>query len=249
VLACKEWGKGDPIVLVHGFTQSGEAWESLASRLADRHRVIAVDAPGHGGSAAVRADLWESGALIGETAGAATYVGYSMGGRMLLHLALRRPDLVARLVLVSATAGMDDAAERAARRASDEKIAQRIERDGVEGFVTWWLERPIFATLPRHAAAIDSRLGGTADGLASNLRLTGTGQQEPTWDRLGQLDMPVLVMAGALDRPYVARAERMVAAIGPNATPAIIEGAGHACHLEQPDAWLATLEAWLAATA
>jgi pimeloyl-ACP methyl ester carboxylesterase len=152
-------------------------------------------------------------------------------------------------VLVSATAGMDDAAERAARRASDEKIAQRIERDGVEGFVTWWLERPIFATLPRHAAAIDSRLGGTADGLASNLRLTGTGQQEPTWDRLGQLDMPVLVMAGALDRPYVARAERMVAAIGPNATPAIIEGAGHACHLEQPDAWLATLEAWLAATA
>jgi 2-succinyl-6-hydroxy-2,4-cyclohexadiene-1-carboxylate synthase len=249
VLASKEWGEGDPIVLVHGFTQSSQAWEALAARLAARYHVVAVDAPGHGGSAGVRADLWESGTRIGEVGGPATYVGYSMGGRMVLHVALRRPDLVRRLVLVSATAGMDSAEERAARRASDEEIAQRIERDGIEAFVAWWLERPLFATLSRQAAAIDSRMGGTVEGLASNLRLTGTGQQEPTWDRLHQLAMPVLVMAGALDRPYVARAERMVGAIGANATLAIVEGAGHACHLERPDAWLSALEGWLDATA
>jgi 2-succinyl-6-hydroxy-2,4-cyclohexadiene-1-carboxylate synthase len=242
------WGKGEPVVLVHGFTQSAGAWGPLAERLAAGYRVVAVDAPGHGRSAAVRADLWQSAALIGEAGGPATYIGYSMGGRMALHLALSRSDLVRRLVLVSATAGIDDPGQRAARLASDEDIARRIERDGVDAFVAWWLRRPIFATLPAEAAAVDSRLGGTVAGLASNLRRTGTGTQEPTWDRLGELAMPVLVIAGALDRPYVERAERMATAIGANAELAVIEGAGHACHLEAPDVWLEAVEGWLTAT-
>jgi 2-succinyl-6-hydroxy-2,4-cyclohexadiene-1-carboxylate synthase len=248
VLATTVWGKGDPVVLVHGFTQSAGAWQGLAERLAIGQRVIGVDAPGHGRSAAVRADLWESAAQLGQAGGAATYVGYSMGGRMVLHLALARPDLVRRLVLISTTAGIEDEAQRAQRRASDEEIATRIERDGVATFVRWWLERPIFATLPPEAAAVDSRLGGTVKGLASSLRLAGTGTQQPAWDRLGELDMPVLVMAGALDQPYCQRAERMAAAIGANAELAVIPDAGHACHLEAREAWLGVIEPWLART-
>jgi 2-succinyl-6-hydroxy-2,4-cyclohexadiene-1-carboxylate synthase len=245
VLSTKRWGKGDPVVLVHGFTQSAGAWAPLAERLAAFHTVIAVDAPGHGDSAAVEANLPDGAAMIGEAGGAGSFIGYSMGGRFALHLALAAPQLVHRLVLVSATAGIDDPAERAARRASDELIAQRIEHDGVEPFVRWWLSLPLFSTLPPSAAAVDSRLGGTAAGLASSLRLAGTGAQQPLWHRLGELSMPVLVMAGALDGAYRARAERIVAGIGANAELAVIDGAGHAVHLERPDAWLAVVGPWL----
>ena len=246
MLETRVWGKGDPVVVIHGFTQSAGSWAPLAERLADRHRVIAVDAPGHGGSSEVRAGLWNGAALIGEAGGPAAYVGYSMGGRFALHLALARPHLVERLVLVSATAGIDDAGERAERRASDEAIAERVERDGVEKFVRWWLGRPLFATLPGEAAALDSRLGGSAAGLASSLRLAGTGTQQPLWDRLGELSMPVLVVAGALDDAYRQRADRLAVGIGPNAALEIIESAGHACHLERQEAWLAAVTPFLA---
>jgi len=138
-------------------------------------------------------------------------------------------------VLISATAGIDDPAERAARRRSDETLADRIEDEGLEPFLRWWLTQPLFATLPSEAADLDGRLGGTATGLASSLRLAGTGTQEPLWDRLDRLSMPVLVVAGELDAKYVQLAERLAAGIGSSARLAVIPGAGHACHLEQPD--------------
>ncbi len=245
-LHLEQRGAGPTVGLIHGFTQSAASWEPFAKRLADLWRLVAVDAPGHGRSADVRADLWESAALVGATVGEATYVGYSMGGRVALHLALARPDLVAGLVLVSATAGIDDPAERAARRASDEQLARRVEAEGVEAFVAWWLTLPLFATLPASASALETRLGGSAAGLASSLRLAGTGEQEALWDRLGELSMPVLVVAGALDLAYAERARRLVDGIGQGATLAVLPGAGHACHLEQLDLFSATVRKWLA---
>ncbi len=237
------------MALIHGFTQSGPSWDPVVAGLAADHAVVTVDAPGHGGSADVRADLWEGAALIGNAVGPATYVGYSMGGRLALHLALGRPDLVERLVLVSTSAGIDDDADRARRRADDEALARRIERDGVEAFVRWWLTRPLFATLPAEAAALDSRLGGDRNGLASSLRLAGAGTQAPLWDRLGELAMPVLVVAGELDAVYRAHARRLAATIGSGPAVALVAGAGHACHLERPAAFTEVLSAWLARTA
>ncbi|MCU4183645.1 alpha/beta fold hydrolase [Acidiferrimicrobium sp. IK] len=248
-LHIEEWGAGPTVGLVHGFTQSAASWEPVAGRLADRWRLVAVDAPGHGRSAAVNTDLWEGAELIGATVGPASYVGYSMGGRLALHLALARPDLVDALVLVSATAGIDDPEERAARRAADERLAERVEAEGVEAFVAWWLTRPLFATLPAASAAIESRLGGSAAGLASSLRLAGTGTQQPLWDRLGELAMPVLVIAGSLDGAYTERAQRLAAGIGPGATLEVLAGAGHACHLEQPEAFASTVREWLTGVA
>jgi 2-succinyl-6-hydroxy-2,4-cyclohexadiene-1-carboxylate synthase len=248
MLHVTRWGAGSAVVAVHGFTQSGQAWGPFGALLGAAHRVVAVDAPGHGGSADVDADLWAGAELIATAGGAApaAYLGYSMGGRFALHVALRRPARVRRLVLISATGGLDTEGERAARRAADDALAAQVERDGVAAFVAWWLERPLFATLSPAAAGVDARLGGTAAGLASSLRRAGTGTQEPLWDRLGELEMPVLVIAGALDEPYAARAERLTAAIGANATLAIVAGAGHACHLEQPDAVWAAVEPFLA---
>jgi len=235
-LHVETWGHGDPLILVHGFTQSAQAWGRLGDDLGRRHRVIALDAPGHGGSAAVRADLTAGADLM--AAGVrerAAWAGYSMGGRYALHVALRHPEQVERLVLISATAGIDDPAERAVRRRSDAALADRIEKEGLEPFLRWWLAQPLFSTLPPEAAELDSRLGGTATGLASSLRLAGTGTQEPLWDQLDRLSMPVLVVAGELDEKYVQLARRLVAGIGSGARLAVVPGAGHACHLEQPD--------------
>jgi 2-succinyl-6-hydroxy-2,4-cyclohexadiene-1-carboxylate synthase len=168
-----------------------------------------------------------------------------MGGRLCLHLALACPDRVRALVLVGATPGIEDAAERAARAAADAELAARIERIGLEAFVDEWLRQPLFAGLGPEAACREERLEGTAAGLAASLRRMGTGAQEPLWGRLGELAMPVLILAGARDAKFAALGERMAAAIGPGATFASIPGAGHAAHLEQPAAVAARVRVWL----
>jgi 2-succinyl-6-hydroxy-2,4-cyclohexadiene-1-carboxylate synthase len=234
------------VVLIHGFTQSARAWGQIGFELSREHQVTALDAPGHGRSAQVQTSLAVGADLLAAAAPVpAAWIGYSMGGRYAMHVALQHPDQVERLVLVSATAGIDDETERAARRRSDEVLARRVEQEGLEPFVRWWLEQPLFATLPPEAAELDSRLTGTAAGLAGSLRLAGTGSQEPLWDRVSSLNMPVLVVAGELDVKYVQLAERLAAAIGSSARLAVISGAGHACHLERTDLFLDVVEPFL----
>ncbi len=247
MLHVERWGKGEPLVLVHGFTQSARSWGPVGLALGAGHAVIAVDAPGHGRSAGVATDLCGGADLMADTIDEpADWLGYSMGGRYVLHVALRHPALVRRLVLVSATGGMDDPADRTRRRASDEALASRIETDGVPAFVDWWLAQPLFASLPRPAAAIEDRLANTEPGLASSLRLAGTGTQEPLWTSLDRIRVPVLVVVGERDQAYVAHGQRLVRSIGPNATLAVIPDAGHACHLEAPDPFLAAAQPFLA---
>jgi 2-succinyl-6-hydroxy-2,4-cyclohexadiene-1-carboxylate synthase len=232
--------------LVHGFTQTSACWAPIDDDLGGDHELVLVDAPGHGESADVRANLWEAGRVVVAAGGEGTYLGYSMGGRMCLHAALARPDAVTRLVLVSSTAGIADVIEREARHQADDALADHLVEVGVESFVDEWLTQPLFETLPPERAHRQARLANTAEGLASSLQLAGTGTQDPSWDRLRELDMPVLVVAGALDRKYAALAERLVAGIGTNAELAVVAGAGHTVHLEQPEAFLSTLRAWLA---
>ena len=240
-------GAGPPVVLVHGFTQTGRSWGPIAADLRRDHEVVLVDAPGHGGSAAVRTDLTAGAALLGAAGGRATYVGYSMGGRLALHLALDQPDQVDALVLLGATAGIEDEQERAARRRGDEGWASDLERDGLDPFLERWLAQPLFANLPADAADLDDRRRNTVEGLASSLRLAGTGSQAPRWSDLPGLRMPVLVLAGERDERFAALGRRMARAIGANAAFAVVAGAGHAAHREQPDAFLAVLRAFLAA--
>lgn len=238
-------GAGPRVVLVHGFTQTGRSWGQIATDLGRDHEVVLVDAPGHGGSAAVRADLTEGAALLGAAGGRATYVGYSMGGRLALHLALDRPDEVDALVLLGATAGIEDEEDRAARRRSDEVWAEVLERDGLDPFLRRWLAQPLFADLPADAADVDDRRRNSVDGLASSLRLGGTGSQVPRWAELPRLRMPVLVLAGERDERFATLGRRMAGEIGRNATFETVPGAGHAAHRERPDAFLTVLRAFL----
>jgi 2-succinyl-6-hydroxy-2,4-cyclohexadiene-1-carboxylate synthase len=239
-------GQGPRLVLVHGFTQNRNCWGPVAVALGVDHEVVRVDAPGHGRSSAITVGLEAGATLIADTGGRATYVGYSMGGRFVLHVALLHAPLVAGLVLIGATAGLDDPAARAERRRRDADLAARLERDGLERFLDDWLAQPLFATLPEAHRFRAERRDNTVEGLAASLRLTGAGAQQPLRDRLQGLDMPVLVVAGQHDDKFSVEAARLAEAIGANATRAVISGAGHAAHLEQPDAFLSVLRPWLA---
>ena len=232
------------IVFLHGFTQTRRSWDAVASQFASEYETLTVDVPGHGEFSELRLDLPSAAEQLGQLAGTATYVGYSMGGRLALHLALARPAVVRRLVLVSSSAGIDDDTARAERRAEDGERALEIERDGVDAFLDRWLALPLFARLPHDAAQLDERRSNTADGLASSLRLAGTGTQLSLWGRLGELSMPVLLVAGALDTKFVGIAEQMAAAI-PSAELAIVPDAGHVVHLERPAEFVDVLRGWL----
>lgn len=236
---------GPRFVLLHGFTQTSVSWDPVVEALAADHEVVTVDLPGHGRSDRVRLDLAATAAAVAEVGGPAIYAGYSMGGRVGLRLALDRPDLVRGLVLIGATAGIDDAAERAARRVADEERAQAIERQGVAAFLEGWLAQPLFAGLHPRPEDLAARRANTAEGLAASLRLSGTGTMDPDWwselPYLGRRGTSVAVVAGERDQKFTALGRRLVDGIGPTALLELVPGSGHACHLEDPAAVAALL--------
>lgn len=228
-------------MLVHGFTQTSASWGPIAAALVDHGaEVVLVDLPGHGGSGGTSADLPGTADLVARTCGAATYVGYSLGGRVCLHLATRHPQLVTGLALVGATPGLVNADERTARRAADEALADRIEVIGVDAFLEEWTSLPLFGALHPTDADLAARRANTPAGLADSLRRCGTGTQQPLWDRLGTLAMPVLAMAGARDAKFLAIAQQIATTV-PHGRFRPIADADHAAHLQQPATVLAEL--------
>jgi 2-succinyl-6-hydroxy-2,4-cyclohexadiene-1-carboxylate synthase len=235
-------------VLAHGFTQTARSWTTF-QRLLDARlpgaTTIAVDLPGHGDAEApADLDLWASADFLADRGGRGVYVGYSMGGRVALHTALVRPEVVERLVLIGATAGIDDPDERAARRAADERLADHIEAVGVPTFIDEWLANPLFTGLTDATALRADRLRNTPAGLAASLRATGTGTQTPLWDRLGEIGCPVLVLVGEHDAKFTDLGRRLLDGL-PRAELVVVPGAGHSVHLEQPDATVDAIAAWL----
>jgi 2-succinyl-6-hydroxy-2,4-cyclohexadiene-1-carboxylate synthase len=252
-----EGGPGRRLVLLHGFTQGPGSWDSLVAALDPSYRIVRVTLPGHGpvggASAALRLSFEAAAAAVADAVAAAagpepaTWFGYSLGGRLALRLALDRPDLLEGLALLGATAGIEDAAARDARAEMDERLASGLERKGLDSFVEGWLSQKLFSGLAREAAGVEERKQGTVEGLAYSLRRLGTGAQEPVWGRLGEITVPVLVMAGEYDSKFSALAFRLAAAIGENAGISFVPGAGHAAHLERPQSVAAILGRFLSA--
>jgi 2-succinyl-6-hydroxy-2,4-cyclohexadiene-1-carboxylate synthase len=244
-------GSGRPLLLIHGFTGRGTSWAGHAAAFARCFRLVVVDLPGHGGSDAPTDEPARIGVertaddlatiLRRLDAAPASVLGYSLGARIALRLAIAHPDVVERLVLESPSAGIGDPAAREARQAADEALAQRIERDGIGAFVAEWEAQPIFAThaaLPSaRAARIRSiRLANRPDRLATSLRGAGQGTMEPLGRRLAEVSARTLVIAGALDEAGRPRAEAVAAGI-PGARLAVVDGAGHTPHDERPFAF------------
>ena len=247
-LATTETGSGEPVMIIHGFTGRGEAMAPLADRLAGCRR-IAVDLPGHGRSPSptdparysVEATATSVGALAAAVPdGPCHLIGYSMGGRVALALAAEHRHVCRSLTLISATAGMDDEAERARRRAADAALADRIETFGLDRFVEDWVALPMWDTLRSRLseteweASMRQRRSCDPAGLANSLRSGGTGSMVPLWDRLASLEVPTLILCGGLDGSFVEIGRRMHALL-PHSDLVIVDGAGHAAHLEAPD--------------
>ncbi len=251
-------GRGPALVLLHGFTGSGHGMAEIAQSLEQDYETLALDLPGHGQSTGlVRPDTDGFDECVDdlvatlESAGhhRAHWLGYSMGARLALGCAVRHPGSVASLVLLGGRAGIVDPVERATRRRQDAVLAARIESVGIETFVDEWLAQPMFATLRRRGARFlaelrRQRISNSARGLADSLRRLGPGAQPPLFDALPRVDVPVLLVAGALDRKFVALAHDLAGRL-PRAEMCEIADAGHAAHLEQPEAFVHAVQDFL----
>ena len=223
-------------MLIPGFSQTAEAWDRVAASLPPHLSVTALDIETGGTFEDTAADLVERG-------GPGFYAGYSMGGRLALCAALLNPEPVTGLILVSASPGIADHAERRRRQIDDEALADWIERHDRNAFLDRWLAQPVLATLDP-AVGRTARLESTAE-IASQLRILGRGAQPPLWDELGSLEMPVLLVAGGLDERHMAMAAEMLACIGMNAELDVVPGAGHAVPLELPESLAESIAAFM----
>jgi 2-succinyl-6-hydroxy-2,4-cyclohexadiene-1-carboxylate synthase len=249
-------GDGAPVTLLHGFTQSGRSWHEVISTMPTGWRWVVPDLRGHGEtqtspSAAFNMDacaadlemLWDELGIE-----RTHLVGYSMGGRLALHVAAQRQKRLASILTIGAHAGLDEDA-REGRRRDDEALAERIEHDGIEAFVDYWTAQPMFAGLGRRGPSFlaqvrAERMSNSAAGLAASLRGMGAGTMEPVWRELARVRLPGTFVAGQLDVRYAAFARRLASAV-PNGRVEIVAGAGHAVHLERPGAFARVLEAHL----
>jgi 2-succinyl-6-hydroxy-2,4-cyclohexadiene-1-carboxylate synthase len=240
----------ESVVLLHGFSGTHHAWDGVVARLRpERYRPRALDLPGHGDAADARgvggeaitfADCVEH--VLARAPESFMLVGYSLGGRVALHVALAVPERVRRLVLISTTAGIEDASERAERSASDNRLADELERIPFEDFIERWRTQPLFADDPLEVGALarEDQRRNRPDALAAVLRGVGSGEMEPLWDRLGELTMPVTVLVGDRDTKFRALGQRMVQSL-PQAEMVIVPG-GHGLPLENPAAVVAAID-------
>jgi 2-succinyl-6-hydroxy-2,4-cyclohexadiene-1-carboxylate synthase len=227
------------VILLHGFTHTGRSWDPVVAALGERYTAIALDIRGHGSASerepvTLEAVIGDVGGLVDERF---TLVGYSMGGRIALHAALELGERIERLVLIGASPGIADERERAARREADERLADEIEHTRIEDFARRWASNPVLAGQPAsvRAAAEEDRLRNAPSGLARALRGLGTGALPSLWGRLGELRMPIVLVVGDQDQKFRAIAEEMAPQI-PDAGVVVVPRAGHAVHLEAPEA-------------
>jgi len=242
-------GEGPTIVLLHGFTQTATSMAPLVEHLTATRRVVALDLPGHGASSSLSADLDGAAALVVEAAGGEAFdlVGYSLGGRIALHVACAMPQGLRGTVAISASPGIKDPDARRRRLERDVALADGLESDGdVDAFLTRWLRDPLFATLPKALADLEGRRTNTAAGLADSLRRCSVGTQRWLGDELARLDRPVLLLSGARDVAFAASASS-IAAKRRAVAASIVPGSGHVAHLEQPAITARLLTTFLAA--
>jgi len=228
----------ESVVLLHGFGGTHRAWDAVGAALdGERYRPLALDLPGHGDAAdAARPISFDAcvANVLAHSPERFILCGYSLGGRVALHVALAAPERVSRLVLVSSTAGIEDEGERAERRRADHELADQLERIPYEQFIERWRSQPLFAQDPpeARALALEDQRRNRPDALAAVLRGIGTGEMQPLWDRLGELRMPVTVIAGERDAKFRALGARMVELLA-DAELVVVPG-GHGLALETP---------------
>lgn len=258
--AISRQGGGQPLLLLHGFTGDHSTWQTVSPALGAKNQLVLLDLPGHGDSdSPACAAAWSMSSVAADLVSLLDalelpqvhLLGYSLGGRLALYLALHYPRRCASLILESASPGIANLKERMARQQSDEQLADKIETRGIAWFVEYWQALPMWASQARlspqaRLAQRKQRLRCHPAGLAGSLRGLGTGAQPSLWEMLPGLQMPTLLIVGALDSKFRQFNAAMSDAI-PDARLEIIAGAGHNAHLEKPRQFAGLLAAHLAA--
>jgi 2-succinyl-6-hydroxy-2,4-cyclohexadiene-1-carboxylate synthase len=226
------------LVLLHGFGGTHRAWDGVVELLdRERYRPLALDLPGHGAEADAPRPISFAGCVehvLDASPARFVLCGYSLGGRVALHVALAAPERVARLVLIGVNPGIEDQGERAARRLSDLALAEDLERGPYEEFIERWRTQPLFASDPPEVGALaraDHRRN-RPDALAGAMRGLGAGEMQPLWGRLPELAMPVTVLVGERDGKFLALGRQMVELL-PGGELVVAPG-GHGLPLENP---------------
>jgi 2-succinyl-6-hydroxy-2,4-cyclohexadiene-1-carboxylate synthase len=230
----------EDIILLHGFGGTHRAWDGVVALLdRERYRPLALDLPGHGEAADVPRPITFAGCVdyvLARSPERFTLCGYSLGGRVALHVALAAPERVRRLVLVSSSPGMEDGPARAERRRADRAFAHELEHGSYDEFIERWRSQPLFADEPPEvgARAREDQRRNRPDAMATVLRSLSPGHAAPLWDRLAEITMPVVVLAGERDDKYQALGRRMLKRL-PNGELLTVPG-GHGLPLENPSA-------------
>ena len=243
----EQYGKGQHLLLLHGFTGSLENWHPFIEPLALRFTLTLVDILGHGRSAsppdpgrysitAVSNDLLTLCSHLNIKK--FHLLGYSMGGRLALYTAVHHPHRLHSLILESSSPGLALLEERQARTQRDNALADTIETNGIDSFVAYWENLALWDSQKRLSEPVkqqlrQQRLQNNPQGVANSLRGMGTGAQPSLWSSLPNLHCPTLQIVGALDQKFVAINQKMVKTI-PNAQLIIIPNTGHTVHLERP---------------
>lgn len=247
-------GSGQALLLLHGFTGSLSTWDPFIPELSQHFTTITMDLLGHGKTDApldpnrytierAAADIIEL--LITLKIEKTHLLGYSMGGRLALMLATRYPERFHSLILESSSPGIQNEEERLKRIQSDEELADFIEEKGIESFIDYWEDIPLFQTqkrvrLEERKKLRRLRLQNRTHGLANSLRGMGTGRQPSLWEKLSSITMPVLLIVGSLDTKYVQIAKQIAEQVK-HAELNIVHDAGHTVHFEQSETFLALI--------
>ncbi len=243
-------GEGEHyLLMLHGFTGKGANFKEMLKGFTEleSYTIILIDQLGHGNTDIpsnpqryrmehATADLKEMMDRLGISS--VSLYGYSMGGRLALSFALTYPEMVKKLVLESASPGLALKEDRYNRKQADEKLAEKIQHEGLQAFMEFWTSIPLFQSQKQlsektKAEILEQRMNNSTLGLANSLLGMGTGVQSSYWEQLHQIDFPVLLSAGEWDGKFISIAQEMNKRIEKSHFIKI-SGAGHAIHVEQP---------------
>lgn len=241
------------MILVHGFAQAPASWDEVAKLLPEDAELRIPELPGHGETALTLGE--PSPELVREVLlreiesldQAPVLWGYSMGARIGFDFLVNHPGRLRAAILESGTPGIEDPLARAERRSRDFALSKRLESGTIEEFVDNWERLPAIGEQSVDVIAKQRpiRLSHDTHALAAALRGIGQASFDPVWDRLGEIDLPVLLMSGADDPLYEAHADHL-AKLLPRAQRSSIAGAGHAAHISKPAEATAAVNQFLA---
>jgi pimeloyl-ACP methyl ester carboxylesterase len=256
---------GEVVVFVHGLSSWMGFWEYQVPALAPTHRVLALDLPGYGASGRPDAPYtppWYADLIVSwlDELGVerATVVGHSMGGQIAMHLALRSPDKVERLVL-AAPAGFEKFRQGASRWMKDywhEERALEANEDELRSTFTTMVFNNVDAGVERlleERVRMQSHASFQGTSVAVSRSIAGI-PDHPVRDRLTEITQPTLVVFGTDDRMipnpiFTGGRTRKVAYEGvslmPDADLVLLKGAGHTVHHDDPEGFNRALQRFL----